>query len=57
MDQALDKLPSDADAVLLTALYPIQEEETNRLIQGLIDRKLPGFTSLRRDDVERSKYE
>ena len=54
--QALDKLPPDADAVLLTALYPLQEEETNDIIQGLINRKLPGFTSLMRDDVERGIY-
>ncbi|MFC1528915.1 TolC family protein, partial [Candidatus Latescibacterota bacterium] len=56
IEPALNALPSDIDAVIITSLYPLQEIENKRLIQGLIDRKLPGFTSLYREDVENGIY-
>ncbi|MFC1538621.1 TolC family protein [Candidatus Latescibacterota bacterium] len=56
IEKALGELPSDIDAVLLTALYPLQMKENELLIQGLINRKLPGFTSLYREDIENGIY-
>lgn len=56
IEPALDAFPEDADAVIISALYPLREEENKRLVQGLIDRKIPGFTGLFREDVENGIY-
>ncbi len=43
-DQALDRLPNDADAVYVTPLMRITGEGMNTLAAGLIERRLPSLS-------------
>jgi len=51
--QALDSLPDDAEAVYLAPLFRLTDSEWQRLVAGLIERKLPSFSLLGRSEVER----
>jgi len=51
-DEAFDKLPSDVEAVYVTPLIQLSMEEFNKLVNGLIERKLPSHSFLGRDEVE-----
>ena len=50
---ALDALPSDAEAVYITPLPQLAREEFDVLVEGLIERRLPGFSWMGRDEVDR----
>ncbi|MCP5112963.1 MAG: hypothetical protein GY953_19220, partial [bacterium] len=51
-EETLAALPADADAVYVTPLLELGEGEFNRLIEGLIERKLPSFSLWGREEVE-----
>ncbi len=51
--EALAKIPANAKAVYLAPVPHLSQAESDLLIQGLIDRKLPSFSSLGRFEVER----
>ena len=53
VDQALANIPSDAEAVYLIPMTHISSNEFDKLVAGLIERKLPSFSLLGRIDVER----
>ncbi len=53
IDEALSKLPPDVEAVYLGPLTLLSKEEFDRLIEELIKRKLPSFSSLGVSDVKR----
>ncbi len=50
---ALTAIPNDVDAVYLPPLVRLSQEEFEKLINGLIKRRLPSFALLGRTDVER----
>lgn len=52
-DEVLAQIPEDIDAVYMVPLMTLSDAEFDRLVQGLIDRKLPSFSQLGRMDVER----
>jgi outer membrane protein TolC len=52
-DDVLAQIPPDVEAVYLSPLMTLSDEEFDRLVQGLIERKLPTFSMLGRSDVER----
>ncbi|MDH3689924.1 MAG: TolC family protein [Gammaproteobacteria bacterium] len=52
-DEALAAIPADAQAVYVTPLQRFSQLEFNKLIDGLIARRLPSFSLLGRQDVER----
>ncbi|MEZ4647537.1 MAG: TolC family protein [Candidatus Eisenbacteria bacterium] len=52
-DETLAALDSDVDAIYLVPLIELAPGEFDRLIQGLIEKKLPSFSFLGREDVER----
>lgn len=51
-DEALAALPPDAEAVYVTPLHRLASEEFERLVAGLIERGLPTFSLVGRDEVE-----
>ncbi len=51
--EALDALPPDTDAVYVTPLPQLSSEGFARLVAGLIERRLPAFSWMGRDEVER----
>jgi outer membrane protein TolC len=51
-DQALDQLPTDAEAVYVTPMNRLSRVEFDRLIAGLIERRLPSFSLWGREEVE-----
>jgi len=51
-DQALAALPPDADAVYVTPLLQLGRGEFFRLVQGLIERRLPSFSMWGREEVQ-----
>ncbi|MEE9595827.1 MAG: TolC family protein [Acidiferrobacterales bacterium] len=52
-EAALQALPIDIDAVYMPPLFQMPRTEFDRLIEGLIKRRLPSFALLGRIDVER----
>jgi len=48
----LSRLPADSDAVMVTPLVRMGETEFAALVAGLIDRRLPSFSLLGREEVE-----
>lgn len=53
VEVALDALPPDTDAVYLPPLLHLTPAETDRLYQGLIERRLPSLAMMGRREVER----
>jgi len=53
LEDALAKAPSDTDAVFVAPLEQLSAADRDRLVQLLIERKLPSFSSDGRDEVER----
>jgi hypothetical protein len=51
-ESALSQLPPDVEAVYLTPLNRMTEDELQRLIDGLIDRRIPSFSLIGRAEVE-----
>jgi outer membrane protein len=51
-DELLASLPEDVDAIYFSAMPQFTKAELERLIQGLIDRKLPSFSQTGRPEVE-----
>ena len=51
-EEALAGLPSDAEAVYVTPLYRLPWNEFEVLVAGLLDRRLPTFSLLGRNEVE-----
>ncbi len=52
-DGALAALPADADAVFVWPQFQMPVDELQRLIDGLIARRLPSFSAVGGGDVER----
>jgi outer membrane protein TolC/ABC-type uncharacterized transport system substrate-binding protein len=52
-DDALAAIPEDTEAVYIVSLIQLPSEEFDRLIAGLIERKLPSYSQLGDDDVRR----
>ncbi len=52
-EEVLAKLPADADAVFISPLMGFSEQEFDRLVAGINERRLPSFSYYGRDDVER----
>ena len=50
-DDALAAIPEDAQAVYITPLNRMPAAEFDRLVQGLIERRLPSFSLLGRQEV------
>ncbi len=51
--EALAKISEDAEAVYVAPLVHLPIDEFDRLVQGLIERKLPSFSLLGETEVER----
>ena len=51
-DEALEAIPNDTDAVFMYPQFQLSRAERSRLIDGLIERRLPSFTALGRQFVE-----
>ncbi|UCF06611.1 MAG: TolC family protein [bacterium] len=51
IDEAFAKLPADVEAVYVTPLIQLSKEEFDKLVNGLIERKLPSYSFLGRDEV------
>ncbi len=51
-DAALQQLPDSTQAVFVGSLFQLGNEEFQKLVAGLISRKLPSFAFWGRDDVE-----
>jgi outer membrane protein len=50
-NDVLDKLPNDADAVFLEPTLQLPPAEFHRLVNGLIERRLPSFSFFGEDEV------
>ncbi|UCE19176.1 MAG: TolC family protein, partial [Gemmatimonadota bacterium] len=53
VDQALSSIPQDAEAVYVIPMTHLPSREFDKLVAGLIERKLPSFSFLGRSEVER----
>jgi outer membrane protein TolC len=51
-DEALAALPPETDAVFVAPLIRLSSEEFQEFVAGLIERKLPSFSVIGRDEVE-----
>ena len=51
-DQALSAIPQDADAAYLD-IVPLPSREFDKLVEGLIERRLPSFSMLGESEVRR----
>lgn len=51
-EEALPAIPADAEAVYIAPLLRMSSTEFQRLVNGLIERKLPSFSLLGRSEVE-----
>ncbi len=51
--EALAKLPPDIDAAYIAPLIHIPSKELDKIIEGLIERKIPSFSFFGRTEVER----
>ena len=52
-DEALSRIPEDAEAVYVNALLQLLDGELEKLAEGLVARRLPSFSRLGRSEVER----
>lgn len=52
-EEALASLPPDTEAVYLVPLLRMTQEDLQRVIDGLRERKIPTFSIMGREDVER----
>ncbi|OQY26382.1 MAG: hypothetical protein B6244_13780 [Candidatus Cloacimonetes bacterium 4572_55] len=52
VEDALNAIPEDMEAVYVTPLIHLSDAELNQFIQGLIDRKLPSFSMMGEAEVE-----
>jgi outer membrane protein len=52
IDEALRQLPEEAGAVVITPLPRVSDDEFTKLVDGLIARSLPGYSTLGRKEVE-----
>ena len=52
-DEALSRIPEDAEAVYVNALLQLIDGELEKLAEGLVERRLPSFSRLGRSEVER----
>lgn len=50
--QVFESLPADTDAVLVTPLMQITQDEFSLLAKGLVDRQLPSYSTWGYDEVE-----
>lgn len=53
VDAALEALPGDIDAVYVAPLPQLSAAQFGELVAGLIERRLPGFSYLGREEVNR----
>ena len=53
LEKSLSQLPSDTEAVFITPLFRLPPREFDRLVEELITRRLPSFSLVGRQDVER----
>jgi outer membrane protein TolC len=53
IDAALAAIPADVQAVYVAPLFNLPSTEWDRLVQGLIERRLPSFSLMGRPEVER----
>lgn len=51
--QALEQIPKNTDAVFVSLLPRLPENEFQQLVEGLITQKLPSFSFRGREDVEK----
>ncbi len=51
-EETLAQLPADAEAVYVTPLYRLPWTEFEKLVAGLLDRRLPTFSLLGRNEVQ-----
>jgi outer membrane protein TolC len=51
-DAALQQIPDSTQAVFVGSLFQMGDDEFQKLVSGLISRKLPSFAFWGRDDVE-----
>lgn len=56
VDAALAALPEGTDGVYLAPMLHLPPGETERLLAGLVDRRIPAFAIMGRMDVERGAY-
>jgi outer membrane protein len=52
-EETLASLPDDTEAVYLTPLLRMSQQDFEKVISGLIERKIPTFSIMGRPDVER----
>ena len=55
-DETLANIPAEIDAVFVSPLWRLSDDEFGRLSQGLIERKLPSFTMWDRRYVEQGIF-
>jgi outer membrane protein len=53
IDSTLASIPQDAQAVFIAPLLKYTQDELDHLFDGLIERKLPSFSMLGRNEVDR----
>ncbi len=51
-EETLAAIPTGTEAVMVGPLYHYSEDESEKLIKGLIDKGLPGYSTWRRKQVE-----
>jgi outer membrane protein TolC len=51
-DEALKQIPESVDAVVVTPLPRVSDEEFKKLVNGLVERGLPGYSTRGRNEVE-----
>ena len=49
---SLNKIPSDVDAVYVTPMFNLSQDQRKELFNYVNDKKLPSFSSLGKEDVE-----
>ena len=52
LDEALSAIPNGTEAVFVSPLLQLSSSDFDRLVQALIERKLPSFSALGRSEVE-----
>ena len=53
IDQVIKSIPADVEAVYITPLFLLDDVKFNKLVNGLIERKLPSFSLMGRIEVEK----
>ena len=52
IDKTFAKIPKDVDAVVLTPLFNLSQDERKHLVRHLNELKIPSFSTLGKEDVE-----